>query len=198
MSVESDMKDEDYEKRSYFRVDDIISVVANPVNIDKGKRDHVLKSIVSSKAFSLVDAPGLSQTGEEPGPPASEGETRLYNMISEIKTKLDFIINHFLLKQEGLLKPEKKFVNISASGVRFTIDHPVKLNDVMEIKMILPTYPPVAVFAYGEVKRVVALENNEFDVALEYLNMGESVKNEIIQYTLSHQRETIRKVKEQD
>ena len=198
MSVESDMKDEDDEQRSYFRVDDIISVVANPVNIDNGKRDHILKSLVSSKAFSLMDAPGLSQTGEEPRPPASEGETKVYNMISEIKTKLDFIINHFILKEEGLLTPEKKFVNISASGVRFTIDHPVKLNDVMEIKMILPTYPPVAVFAYGEVKRVIDLGNNEFEIALEYLNMGESVKNEIIQYTLSHQRETIRQVKEQN
>jgi len=33
-------------------------------------------------------------------------------------------------------------------------------------------------------------------VAIEYLNMGDSVRNEIIQYTLSHQRETIRKMRE--
>ena len=64
------------------------------------------------------------------------------------------------------------------------------------MKLLLPTYPPVAVFAYGEVKRVKSLDNDAFEVALEYLNMGESVRNEIIQYTLSHQRETIRKLKE--
>lgn len=117
-------------------------------------------------------------------------------MIAEIKTKLDFIINHLMLDKEGLVQSEKKFVNISASGIRFTIDHPVQAGEIMEIKLLLPTYPPVAVFAYGEVKRVKGLGENKHEVSLEYLNMDESVRNEIIQYTLSHQRETIRKVKE--
>ena len=66
----------------------------------------------------------------------------------------------------------------------------------MEIKLLLPTYPPVAVFAYGEVIRVSELNDGTYEVAIEYLNMGDSVRNEIIQYTLSHQRESIRKLKE--
>ncbi|MEN8262110.1 MAG: hypothetical protein ABFR82_01445 [Nitrospirota bacterium] len=41
-------------------------------------------------------------------------------MISELKTKIDFIINHFMLEKEGLLTAEKKLVNISASGIRYT------------------------------------------------------------------------------
>jgi c-di-GMP-binding flagellar brake protein YcgR len=68
----------------------------------------------------------------------------------------------------------------------------------MEIKLLLPAYPPVVVFAYGEVKRVDALDENTYEVALEYINMGDSVRNEIIQYTLTHQRETIRKLKESE
>jgi c-di-GMP-binding flagellar brake protein YcgR len=78
------------------------------------------------------------------------------------------------------------------------VNSPVNVKDIMEIKLLLPTYPPVAVFAYGEVKRVKTLDENKFEVALEYINMGESVRNEIIQYTLSHQRETIRKFKESE
>ena len=70
------------------------------------------------------------------------------------------------------------------------------MKDILEIKLLLPTYPPVAVFAYGEAKRVKKLNNDKYEVCLKYLNMGESVRNEIIQYTLSHQRETIRKIKE--
>ncbi len=184
------------EKRDYFRVDDIISVVANPVHIDKEKGEEILKTVGSSRAFSLMDVQGSSRTDPEDGYSDLQEENKLYGMISEIKTKLDFIINHFMLDKEGLLQPEKKLVNISASGIRFTVDKPVGIGDILEIKLLLPTYPPVAVFAYGEVKRVRELDENQVEVAIEYLNMNDPVRNEIIQYTLSHQRETIRKLKE--
>jgi len=196
MTDEGKQKSDAVEQRSYFRIDDVISVVANPVHIDKGKADEFRKSMVSSKAFSLMETPGMSVPGSEENIPENQMNNGLYSMIAEIKTKLDFIINHLVLDKEGLVQSEKKFVNISASGIKFTIDQPVKVNEIMEIKLLLPTYPPVAVFAYGEVKRVKDLGENKYEVSIEYLNMDDSVRNEIIQYTMSHQRETIRKIKE--
>ena len=184
------------EHRSYFRVDDIISVVANPVDIDTDKIEEIKQKVINSKAFTLMQDSD-AHTGTGSGEPQSDDEhTKLFGMISEIKTKLDFIINHFMLDKEGLLEPEKKFVNISASGIRFTVEKPVNPGDVMEIKLLLPTYPPVAVFAYGEVKRAVKIDDKKYEVAIEYLNLGDSVRTEIIQYTLSHQRETNRKMRE--
>ncbi|MBI5057056.1 MAG: PilZ domain-containing protein [Nitrospirae bacterium] len=180
------------EKRSYFRVNDVISVVANPVDLGKEA------GLSSSKAFSL-HAPSKSAEkdfNESSGEFADNG--KLYAMVQELNTKLDFIINHFILEKEGLLTPEKKSVNISASGIKFTIDRPVKKGDIMEIKLLLPTFPPVAVFAYGEVKRATPLDDKTCEVALEYLNMSEPVRNEIIKYTLNCQREAIRKSREQE
>lgn len=196
MSDQRRQKSDGGEHRSYFRIDDIISVVANPVHIDKEKAAEFRKNVVSSKAFSLMETPGTSELNSEDNIPDKQGNDGLYAMMAEIKTKLDFIINHLMLDKEGLVQTDKKFVNISASGVRFTVDYPVRVNEIMELKLLLPTYPPVAVFAYGEVKRVKDLGENKHEVSLEYLNMDESVRNEIIQYTLSHQRETIRKIKE--
>lgn len=198
MADEKKQRSDAGEKRSYFRIDDIISVVANPVNIDREKVDEFRKTVLSSKAFSLMDSPVKPEMDSEENISGKQTNTEMYSMMAEIKTKLDFIINHLLLDKEGLIQSEKKFVNISASGIKFTIDQPVKENEIMEIKLLLPTYPPVAVFAYGEVKRVKDLGDNKYEVSLEYLNMGESVRNEIIQYTLSHQRETIRKIKESE
>ncbi len=184
------------EKRGFFRVDDVISVVVNPFCAENGMDEEFLKNLKSSKAFSLMDVSIPLQTGEEEGPAGNRENEKLYGMMDEIKTKLDFIINHFMLEKEGLLPAEKKLVNISASGIRFVMNHPAKVNDVMEVKMLLPTCPPVAVFAYGKVMRVRDLGENHHEVALEFLNMADSVRNEIIQYTLAHQRETIRKKKE--
>lgn len=53
MAEERKQKSDAGEHRSYFRIDDIISVVANPVHIDKDKAEEFRKRIVSSKAFPL-------------------------------------------------------------------------------------------------------------------------------------------------
>ncbi|MBI5409981.1 MAG: PilZ domain-containing protein [Nitrospirae bacterium] len=196
MASEKKQNSKAEEKREYFRVDDVLAVVANPVDVSKEKDLEFLKQISSSKAFSLSGAPYLYEKDAPENAPDFAGNKKLYGMMEEIKTKLDFIINHFLLEKEGLLSPEKKPVNISASGVRFTIDRPVKEKDIMQIKLLLPTYPPVVVFAYGEVKRIKSLGDGSYEVALEYLNMTESVRNEIIQYAFNHQREEIRKSRE--
>lgn len=185
------------ERRSYFRVNDVISVaVVDHICPDNEKTGEFLWHLSSSRAFSLLDVSNSAYDDVEDSLPDSAENKKLYSMITEIKTKLDFIINHLMLEKEGISQAEKKFVNISASGIRFVMDHSANVGDIMEIKLLLPTYPPVAVFAYGEVKRVRGLDDNKFEVALEYLNMGDSVRDEIIQYTLSNQRETIRKTKE--
>jgi len=184
------------ERRSYFRVDDIIPVVANPVHLMNEKEKEKIKEAACSRAFPLIDLSGAPEESGTERTTGSPDSGRLYEMMKEIKTKLDFLINHLMLEKEGLLSAEKKPVNISACGIKFTITQPVKEKDIIELKLLLPTYPPVAVFAYGEVKRVTALDDQTYEVALEYINMGESVRNEFIQYTLNHQRETIRRLRE--
>jgi hypothetical protein len=184
------------EKRDYFRVDDVISVVANPVNLMNEKEKDLLKNAASSNTFTFFGDEDRSTIDGLQGSPESAGGEKLYEALKEMNTKLDFLINHLIMEKEGLSSAEKKLVNISASGIKFTVKHPVKEKDILEIKLLLPTFPPVAVFAYGEVKRVKALEDETYEIALEYLNMGETVRDEIIQYTLDHQRETIRKMKE--
>jgi hypothetical protein len=186
------------ERRSHFRIDDVISVVANPVHIDKEKSQEFAKNVVSSRAFSLMENQNVDMVDDESALPKDPDNKKLFDMMTEVKAKLDFIINQFMLEKEGLNKPEKKFVNISASGIRFTVDYAVKEGEIMDIKLLLPTYPPVAVLAYGEVKRAVPLDDGKYDIALEYLNMSESIKNEIIQYAFAQQRESIRRVKNKE
>jgi len=184
------------EKRGYFRVDDVISVVANPVNLLNEEERDLLKNAASSNTFTFFGDEDMSVPDGQQGSPESAAGEKVYEALREMNTKLDFLINHFIMEKEGLSSAEKKLVNISASGIKFTMKHPVKEKDILEIKLLLPTFPPVAIFAYGEVKRVKALEDQTYEVALEYLNMGETVRDEIIQYTLDHQRESIRKMKE--
>jgi hypothetical protein len=195
MMDEKGQSRKDDERRRHFRINDVISVVANPIHIDKEKSEEFAKSIATSRAFPVMENQNTDTTDDESVLPKDPDNKKLYGMMNELKAKLDFIINHFMLEKEGLNEPEKKFVNISASGVRFTVDYAVKEGEIIDIKLLLPTYPPVAVFAYGEVKRAVLLEDGQYDIALEYLNMSDSVKNEIIQYAFAQQRDSIRRIK---
>jgi len=194
------MNDEDKqkkadEKRNYFRVNDLISIVITPLNISKDEEAAFLKTAKSSKAFSMMDTSGLTVMDGDHVSVDYYEDKKLYHMVEEIKSKLDYVINYLMIDKEGLNDAKKKMVNISASGIRFTMEGPVEMGDIMEVKFLLPTYPPVAVFAYGEVKRLTSLADNKFDAAMEYINMGDSVRDEIVQYTLSHQREIIRNQK---
>ncbi len=184
MSIKEKCKVEEREKRSYFRIDDLIPIVVSPVSKDK------FQDI--SRVLSISDVLNLPLTDM----PDSLEDQKLSNMITAINTKLDFIISYFLLDKEGLLSGEKKRVNISASGIRFTVTYPVKVKDIMEIKLLLPTYPPTAVFTYGEVTRVRHLDDKTYEIALQYLNVGDKARDEIIQYMLTRQRETIKTSKD--
>jgi hypothetical protein len=196
MMDEKGQSKKDDERRRHFRIDDVISVVANPIHIDKEKSEEFAKSIATSRAFPVIEGQTTDTINDESILPKDPDNKKLYAMMNELKAKLDFIINQFMLEKEGLNEPEKKFVNISASGIRFTVDYDVKEGEIMDIKLLLPTYPPVAVFAYGEVKRAVPIEDGKYDIALEYLNMSDSVKNEIIQYAFAQQRDSIRRIKD--
>ncbi len=188
------------EHRNYFRIDDVIPLVAIPVHVDGIDNDEALTKIMSSKAISMGNISGAPATDADETAITTRydktGSDKVQDELADIKAKLDYIINHFILEKEGLANPEKRYVNISASGIRFVVNHRAKVNDIMEVKLLLPTYPPVAVFAYGEVKRVEELGDDKYEVAIEYVNMSDSVRNEIIQYTLEHQRETIRRHRE--
>lgn len=195
------MKSDNYidpgdERRGYFRVNDVIPVVATPVDITQiSDREDLKKALRSSKGYSLLDLENDEEEDSDAQYNESE-DNKTHKMMKEIQTKLNFIINHLMLEKEGFLPEDRKMVNISASGIRFTVDKPAKENDIMEVKMLLPTSPPVVVFAYGEVKRVIELGDGKCEVALEYLNMGDSVKSEIVQYALNNQRESIKRAKE--
>ena len=184
------------EKRDHFRIDEFIPVVVTPVNIDREETGVFLKTAKSSKSFSLLDvfSPKVMDSGHVSAD--FYDDRKLYNMVAEIRTKLDFVINHLLLDKEGLLSAPKKNVNLSAAGIKLIVDVPVNVNDIVEVKMILPATPPVAVFAYGEIKRARPLADGRTDIAIKYINMDDSVREEIIRYALSSQREIIRKKRE--
>jgi len=175
------------DKRSFFRVDDVM-----PLEIRKAGESPKCSSRFLSPFFTTdgVDLKGLDSQ-EDP----------LTELLKAINSKLDFLINTVMLKEEGLDYEDTKPVNISATGMRFNFRDEMRPGDIVEMKMVLPTYPPVAILTYGEVVRTNKVPKDDgliYETAVRFTEMTEEVREEIIQYTLKRQRDVIKGKKEEE
>lgn len=168
------------EKRSYFRVDDTF-----PVEVKKIRDDMPYRK---SKIFRGYDVEKLDVEL-----PDETINPKLWQLLVDINSKLTMILDILRFESEGFKKGEEKMVNLSASGMRFTLNERVMPGDKLEIKMLLPTGYPVGILTYGNVVRTNDLGNGQYEVSVHFSDMDGEVREEIIRYAINRQRELIRK-----
>ena len=167
-------------KRGFFRVDDTFPIVVKKISCDP--------SAIKSRIIAGINAkPAGLDT------PDSSVSPRVWDMLLDINAKLGLILDKLYFENEGLTHAQDTPVNVSASGIRLTMQENAETGDILEIKMSLPLSPPVGIVAYGEVMRAVKQDNGNIEVALQFINMDDDVRDEIIQYTFKRQRELSRK-----
>lgn len=172
-------------KRGYFRVDDLFPVLCRNVTCDKPQPE--------SRLFA-----GYSGEIEDLNVPDETISPRLWKMLADMNAKLGMILERLNLEQEGLAGARSLPVNISASGIRLSLPDRVAVGDTLEIKMLLPVYPPVGVLAHGTVLRVEERGPAAYRTSLQFIDLADEVRDVIIQYTLKRQREIIRKQRERE
>ena len=187
MENKNNMQEFKVEKREYFRVDDMLPIIFRKL---QGEAPPARSRLL----------PGFSQEYAIPAsyeePPDGAVSPQLWEMLVEINAKLGLILNKLSLDSEGLTKAEPRQVSLSSSGVKFTTGEMFGLDDLMEVKILLPLNPPVWIAVYGKVVRVEVIGNEQYDVALRFSDLDDEVCEAINQYTLKRQRELIRKQKE--
>jgi hypothetical protein len=108
-----------------------------------------------------------------------------------INFKLDTVIRLLTLQREGYFGLPYKAVNISGGGMGFHLPEPVRLDDLIEIKLVFTLTNFVALCVYGEVVKVEAREGHYF-TAVHFVQLDEMVRNEIIRFVFEREREIIR------
>lgn len=115
----------------------------------------------------------------------------LNNWLKLINAKLDYLINLLTREKEGFHQLPYKKVNLSEKGIRFTSDHPFKIGDPVEIKIVLDLYQPLGFYLYGKILRCEEKEK-KYEVALEFVNLPTHIKEKIGFFILNKERELIR------
>ena len=167
-------------KRGFFRVDDVFPVIARKV----------------TDAHALKKSRTIANIHEEPPDaniPDGSVSPQIWKMLADINSKLGLILEKLYFESEGLSHASCMPVNISASGLKLTVPEHAEPGDILEVKMSLPVSPPIGIVAYGEVTRASECGHGHWEVALQFINMDDDVRDEIIHYTFKRQREINRK-----
>ncbi len=163
-------------RREYFRIDDTLPLVVKKIEkLEESDEGHE-----KGRGLYNTDLPDMPTNQD------------LWKMLINMDAKINMILEKIRCKNDDINMAERKKVNISASGIRFTIRENINKGDKVEIKMLLPTNPQTELITYGEVVRVSDLGNGEHEVGIHFYDIKEDTREKIIQYTLERERELIR------
>ncbi|MCX7982176.1 MAG: PilZ domain-containing protein [Syntrophales bacterium] len=120
--------------------------------------------------------------------------TALGEWLKVINAKLDEIIQLLTLNQTGFTSLPFRPINISASGLCFKSDRQIEPGTIIEAQLILTGATPLPLFLVGE---VVLSEKEEtgYRTAMKFINIDESIRNDIIRFVFAREREILREKK---
>ncbi|MDQ7837884.1 MAG: hypothetical protein RDU59_05275 [Thermodesulfobacteriota bacterium] len=138
--------------------------------------------------------------------PISRREETDYDIrerLEIINNKLDYLIGLII---GGVPKKEYKYrdavVELSGAGLRIMTCRPIPTAMYLELCLIVPFFPYFIDDIYGQVKRVISVQEGDSpeeacEVAVEFIEIEDGVREKLIQLTFEKQRELLRSRREE-
>lgn len=115
----------------------------------------------------------------------------LSDWLQQLNTKLDTILNLLTYEKDGIHALPFVKANISGGGLSFSSTRSYAAGDILELKMLLPMQPPVAMVVYGEVM-TVEKKDDSLTIGLIFTAIDEELRDEIIRFVFKTQRDMLR------
>jgi hypothetical protein len=169
------LKSAQEEQRESFRIDDTLPVFVRKIEEDTPfPEPETLVNDPQEIPPSVLEKENISPT--------------LWKMLVQLDRKLDRIMEKMPV---DLLNTKAQPVNLSSTGMKIKVKKRFGLDESVRIKMLLPSLPVKELDVCGQVVRVEALPDGHFEVALHFHEMDDTVRDEIILYTINQQRKAI-------
>jgi len=128
---------------------------------------------------------------EHPEMPEVQDEA-LSACLQILNSKLDSIIRMLAFPSDSPRELDFLRVNISAGGLATTSADCHALDNLVEVKLILPTAPSMIFYVYGKVVKCEAAEQ-KFELFIEFTEIEDDIREQIAKYVFHKQREILRK-----
>ncbi len=193
--VESSDKDQQEERRRYFRIDDEIVLIFKEVgegvvpNPEKFENEEILDAFSLSSALDV-----LTQESRVHLKKLERRQPDVAEIFKNLERKIDLIVQNLLVNETQPSDRATQAVNISAAGIAFDADNALEPGAVIQLKMILPP-SLVALMAYGKV--VYCNKNANEDsfghrIGVDFLSLREQDRELLIRYIVKRQIQQIK------
>ncbi len=188
------------DRRGFFRIDDEVNLFYK--KIDESlvtEPHHICENILNNCSLSTA----LETLSQE----STLLLLRLGKILPDdvldylrlIDTKIDLLAQAIMMQSAPVKESETRNVNVSATGIAFNCEEPLKQGDCLEIKLLLVSSMAVIV-TYG---KVVHCKNTESDdslhpylVGVDFINMKDEDRELLIKYVVKKQLQQIRDKKQ--
>jgi c-di-GMP-binding flagellar brake protein YcgR len=113
-----------------------------------------------------------------------------------LNSKLDNIIQMLASQKKEYERLPLRQINISAGGLRTCVESRLALKDFVEVRMMLPTAPFMVFYVYGVVVKVEQTTAN-CRISVEFTEIDDDIREQIVKYVFERQREILRKKRRQ-
>ncbi len=189
------MADEIEEKRRYFRINDTINLLHKIIDENALIRlSHVSNDVLSNCSLTAaLDV--LSQEARLLVPRLERRDPELFEYLKIMDTKINLIAQAISLQNEQFSEHDTREVCLSATGLAFSNEVPIKEGELLELRMFLTSCMAVIV-AYGRVVQCkdISQENPQrpFSICVEYVNMKEDDRELLIKHVVKRQLQQLR------
>ena len=201
MSGDRQQKQENQERRQYFRIEDSVRLSYQQVSQAELAARLAEHSQDTQNQFTVLGS--LHTITQEMSGVLRKVESQTPEVARYLKAldrKIELLGRALLNHNEDLLEQPAKAVNLSASGISFDASEPLEAGSLLEIKLLLlPDY--VGMLIYGE---VVTSEGNSADdsgprfcTRVNFTHLREEDQDMLIRHVLQRQSEYLRKRRDQ-
>lgn len=201
-------------RREYFRIDDVLPITvqrlvgsaseakivpvsmfsAGPHSVGLSLSGHESDSTLTLLLLEMENKLGLlASNGGSAAPPSRDGVDGFVT-VKQLLLRLNAALDS-LLDAQGIARPDDVMrvsnVSLSGGGIKLEIAGALVAGDYVEVRMLLERGEPVWVVVGGTVIRAMPLPEGGNEVAINFDEMPESVRDTIIHYALRKQKEQI-------
>ncbi len=190
----------DEDRRQYFRIDDQVTLSYQTVPEDTlaEKIEHLDKGLESD--FSVMS--NLSVISQEMSGVLRKIEVSNPDVARYLKSldqKIELLGRAFLAWTSDLGDQPASAVNLSANGMAFTTSEQLQAGDLLELKLLLPSFTGLVVYAEVIACETITVEHSEeplFQIRVTFRHLRENDRDLLIRHVLQRQSESLRRRRE--
>jgi hypothetical protein len=129
-------------------------------------------------------------------PPVKDELLNLW--LNMLNVKLNYLIRQVSPKQEAVVSMTFEPLNISCGGMSLITNESFNIGDILEIRMVLQTYPAKILYLYGDIVRTESTPQKpeRYVVSVKFRGMNDDVRNEIMKFDFKKHRKKLIACKE--